>query len=70
MIALMWEELTDDGGIHDKENMYNWAELGYWSSSTYANDLAYAWGVNLSEGNTYANHRGYGNHVRAVRGGA
>ena len=52
MIALMWEELTDDGGIHDKENMYNWAELGYWSSST------------------YANHKGYGNHVRAVRGGA
>lgn len=28
MTGLMWEKKTDDGGIHDKDNLYTWSETG------------------------------------------
>lgn len=40
----------------------------YWSSTTYAGNINYAWGVDFYYGNDVNYHKGNSNHVRPVRG--
>ena len=131
--GLMWEKLSDDSSIHDKDTLYTWdnafavkvATLNsgsfaghtdwrvpnvrelhsivnfqnvhpsvspvfnsgcapgctvltcsctlpslYWSSSTYVVTPALAWGGRFSDGYVFADSKGNGYHVRAVRGGS
>ena len=42
----------------------------YWSSTTSQPSTAYAWFVGFSTGGVSADGKGYGNYVRAVRGGS
>jgi hypothetical protein len=41
----------------------------YWSSSTYANDTTYAWGVYFNDAAVYNNFKSYSLYVWCVRGG-
>jgi len=126
---LEWEKKTDDGGVHDKDNVYTWSNFGtnnpdgtaftvflaalnegacyaghcdwrlptqtelwtivdcslgapcvdpifgptqsgfYWSSSSYALDPSYAWGVGFLNGNSTYGSKALNYYVRAVRGG-
>lgn len=42
----------------------------YWSSSSYAFDASYGWGVNFLDGSTVGSDKAGPNYIRAVRGGS
>lgn len=61
----MWEQKSDDGTIHDKDNLYTWGliEPPYAMNGTAVTTLFGA----LNAGTT---SKGWGQYVRAVRGGS
>src|SRR5206468_8856806 len=64
--GLVWEKLSDDGTVHDKDNLYTWANAftghvarptcsctassDYWSSTSSVSDPSGAWYVTFSYG--------------------
>lgn len=66
------ESLTDDTRYNpalDKTYFPNATSSNYWSSTTYAYNTDYAWGVGFSGGVVGNDDKGYNDYVRCVRGG-
>jgi len=76
--GLMWEQKTDDGSIHDKDNSLHLVDRGALQSGR--NSLLHvsggaprperAWGLSFKFGTTFISQKTGGTPVRAVRGGS